>query len=334
MKKILAILLSATICASFTACTDNSESTQDTTVPETNVAEIETTKVTEPETKAQKNYTPLLYKVADEDSTVYLFGSIHVGTQEMFPLPQYVETAYEKSDVLAVECDVVAFEEDFEKQTEVLMNFIYTDGTTISDHIEAETYEGAKKILTEQNYYNAMLDYYYPSLWISFVDSFLYTKLGYNSELGIDMNLIKRAKESGKTIDEVESIESQYNMMAGFSPELQQIMLDDSVEAYYSEDSKAELDKLVNDWYTGNENGIINDNAEDLKELKEDEKKLYDEYIDEMLTKRNIVMADYAEQSLEGDKDVFVCVGCAHVVGDGGMVDLLRERGYKVDKVG
>ena len=139
---------------------------------------------------------------------------------------------------------------------------------------------------------------------------------------------------SGKTIDEVESVEFQFNMMADFSPELQQIMLADIVEAYNSDESKAELDKLVNDWYTGNEDGIVEDNAEDLSDLQEEEKKLYDEYYDTMITKRNISMADFAEESLNGDKDVFICVGCAHVVGDGGMVDLLRERGYTVTKVG
>ena len=334
MKKILALLLSAVICASFTACTDDSGNTQNTSVPETTVAVVETTKGTETVSDTQKDYSPLLYKFADEDSTVYLFGSIHVGTEDMYPLPKYVEDAFSESDVLAVECDITEFEQDIAKQTELLVNFIYTDGTTIVDHIDAETYEGAKQILTENNYYNAMLDYYYPSLWENFISGFLYPKLGYNADLGIDTNLMKRAKESGKTIDEVESVEFQFNMMADFSPELQQIMLADIVEAYNSDESKAELDKLVNDWYTGNEDGIVEDNAEDLSDLQEEEKKLYDEYYDTMITKRNISMADFAEESLNGDKDVFICVGCAHVVGDGGMVDLLSERGYTVTKVG
>lgn len=327
MKKILALLIAISMCASFTACTDKKENTQDTTAPETTVAE---TTVAETESK----YSPLLYKVEDADSTVYMFGSIHVGTEDMHPLPQYVEDAYTTSDILAVECDITAFEEDAEKQMQILSSLIYTDGTTIADHIDAEVYKDAKEILTEQNYYNDMLDYYIPSLWTSFIDGFLYPKLGYNSEFGIDVNLINRAKESDKTIDEVESVEFQYNMMAEFSPELQEIMLADTVEAYNSDESKAEIDKLVNDWYTGNEDEIVKDNTEDFQELNDEEKKLYDEYYNEMITKRNISMADYAEQSLGGDKDVFICVGCAHVVGDGGMVDLLRERGYTVTKVG
>ncbi len=336
MKKILSLLLGISMCASFTACTDKSENTQDTSAPETTVAEttVAETTVAETESDTQKKYSPLLYKLSDEDSTVYMFGSIHVGTEDMYPLPQYVEDAYTTSDVLAVECDITAFEADVEKQTQLLSSLIYTDGTTIVDHIDTQIYEDAKKILTEENYYYEILDYYYPFLWTNFIDGFLYPKLGYNPDLGIDVNFIKRAKDSNKTIDEVESVEFQYNMMAGFSPELQEIMLADTVEAYNSDETKAEMDKLVNDWYTGNEDEIFKDNTEDLQELKDEEKKLYDEYYNEMITKRNISMADYAEQSLDGDKDVFICVGCAHVVGDGGMVDLLRERGYTVTKVG
>ena len=332
MKKILALLIAISMCASFTACTDKKENTQNTTAPETTVAETTVAETTVAET--ENKYSPLLYKIADEDSTVYMFGSIHVGTENMYPLPQYVEDAYTTSDTLAVECDITAFEADAEKQIQVLSSLVYTDGTTIADHIDAKVYEDAKKILTEQNYYNAMLDYYIPSLWTNFIDGFLYQKLGYDPKLGIDVNFINRAKDSNKTIDEVESVEFQYDMMAGFSPELQEIMLADTVEAYNSDEAKAEIDKLVNDWYTGNEDEIVEDNSEDLQELKDEEKKLYDEYYNEMITKRNISMADYAEQSLDGDKDVFICVGCAHIVGDGGMVDLLRERGYTVTKVG
>ena len=43
-------------------------------------------------------------------------------------------------------------------------------------------------------------------------------------------------------------------------------------------------------------------------------------------------MTDYAEKALQTDKDVFICVGAAHIVGDGAIVDLLCERGYEVTK--
>jgi uncharacterized protein YbaP (TraB family) len=44
-------------------------------------------------------------------------------------------------------------------------------------------------------------------------------------------------------------------------------------------------------------------------------------------------MADYAEEAVESGKEVFICVGAAHVVGEGAMADLLEERGYKVELV-
>jgi uncharacterized protein YbaP (TraB family) len=52
-----------------------------------------------------------------------------------------------------------------------------------------------------------------------------------------------------------------------------------------------------------------------------------------MVTQRNISMADFAEEALDSGKEVFICVGAAHVVGPGAMADLLTQRGYTVEVI-
>jgi uncharacterized protein YbaP (TraB family) len=44
-------------------------------------------------------------------------------------------------------------------------------------------------------------------------------------------------------------------------------------------------------------------------------------------------MADYAEEALKSGKEIFICVGAAHVVGEGAVADLLAQRGYTVELV-
>ena len=278
-------------------------------------------------------YSPLLYKVSDEDSTIWLFGSVHVATKDMYPLPDYIKSAFDNSDILAVEADIIALEQNASVLGEQMAKFIYKDGTTISDNVSKETYEKAKKILEKEESYNAFVDFYNASMWANTINNFLYTNLGYDSNLGLDSHFLQSAKDSGKTIYEIESVEAQYDMLSGFSKELQAFMLEDAVKTYNDKKAKEAIEKLIKSWYNGDEQGIIESNTADTSECTEEEKALLEEYNNAILTKRNIAMTDYAEKALQTDKDVFICVGAAHIVGDGAIVDLLCERGYEVTKV-
>ncbi len=64
-----------------------------------------------------------------------------------------------------------------------------------------------------------------------------------------------------------------------------------------------------------------------------DDPELEAEYIDAMLTQRNIGMAEKAEEYMAEGMTVFFTTGAGHMVGEGGVVDLLIERGYNVDRI-
>ena len=336
MKKILSLLLVLMICFSTSACsikfwvrekpqsqTESVNETQSTTAEETTVA-----------VQDNKKPSPLLYKVTDDKGNyIWLFGSIHVGKDEFYPLPDYVTKAFDNSDSLAVEFDIVAFEQDVSAQMQAITPFVYSDGTTIKDHISTDTYNKAVEILKENNSYSEMLDLYMPSMWSSSIDNFIYTKNGADTEKGIDLHFINEAYEQKKEVLSVESAALQYSMMAGFSEELQEFMLEETVESYYDEDAKEEINELMDVWLSGNEKEIVDMLNEDADYDDVKEKKLYEEYNNAVVVTRNLAMTDYAEDALTSGEKVFICVGTAHVVGDGGMADQLEERGYKVEVI-
>lgn len=342
MKKLLAILLALSLCLSMFGCTaqepqdfpdEEDETTQDAGKQEPESTATEPEPATDPEEPAGS--TPLLYKVTTENGgTVWLFGSIHVGIDEMYPLPDYVMDAYMEADALAVECDVIAAQEDTRLMVSLLQNMIYTDGTTIADYLSPELYTAAVEILEENGSYLSALDYYYPVLWFSFIESFSYANYGYDSEAGIDMFLLELAKEEGKDVLEVESVTFQYNMLASFSPELQVLLLEDAVNNYGSEEAREYLDMLLTAWCQGDEDTILALlNEESTDPVDEETQLLLDEYNTAMLTDRNIAMTDYVESILQSGDRVFVCVGMAHILGDGAIIDLLQQRGYTVEPV-
>ena len=334
MKKLVCLFLVLTLALGLYGCKFPTVIAKEPTRPtETEPA----TAPTEPQTTPQPNTSirPLLYKVTDtQGHTLWLFGSIHVGYDYFYPLPDYVNEAYESSDAIAFEFDMRAFENNMSAQVEALSVLMYTDGTTIKDHISKELYEKSVAKLTEYGYYNQMLDYYKPVMWSSFLDNCLVDEMGLNSELGIDYHLLDRAYKDRKQILEVESPAFQYGMLANFSPELQTFLLEGSLSTMEDmNQAKEDMALLVNTWAAGDEAAFSAYLAEEGEFESEEERKLYKEYNKAMVTDRNLSMTDYAEAALKSGKEVFICVGAAHIVGPGAMAQLLAQRGYTVTMI-
>ena len=291
---------------------------------------------TSSDTTVKSNVSPILYKATDSNGNeVYLFGSIHIGQEEMYPLPQYVMDAYETSDVLAVECDIVAFEENANDTQSLFMDFVYTDGTTIKDHIDPKLYSQAVEILVDNNYYGMAMDYYNAYLWSDIINSLLSEKSRYDIDYGVDRFFIQKAYKDQKPIDEVESVEFQYQMTAGFSEGLQEILLQSAVESYQLDNYDEQVKELLNAWCKGDKDELVSLARVDTTDpsLTAEQKKLLNEYDDKLIVKRNKTMTDYAEQALRSGDTVFICVGAAHVVGSDGIAQQLKDRGYTVEQI-
>lgn len=287
------------------------------------------------EDEAQSTATPLLYKVSDENGNVlWLFGSIHVGREDYYPLPEYVLTAFDGSDALAVEMDIMAFEWNFPLQTQLLQKLMYFDGSTIQSHLQPETYRRAVEILEENESYSESLAYYKPVFWWSTIESLCMKKTGAQTTLGIDRHLLKRARNDGKPVREVESAEFQYGMMAEFSEELQIELLESSIALYDNwEASAADLQQMMDLWAGGDEAAFAAYLNTEAEFADEQEAALYAEYNDKLITQRNATMTEYAEEALLSGEEIFICVGAAHIVGQGAIAENLRELGYTVEIV-
>src|SRR5690625_2205999 len=100
-----------------------------------------------------------LWKVENNDTTVYLQGTIHVGTQDFYPLHEKIELAYHEADVIVPEIDmnnidIMEIQAIYEELGE------YDDGTTIQDHLDDETYEELDAMLSDLGIPLVMFEHY------------------------------------------------------------------------------------------------------------------------------------------------------------------------------
>lgn len=290
----------------------------------------------EPENKA----TPLLYHVTGADGQeMYLMGTIHVGDERTAYLPQEVYDALDASTALAVEVDILDFEEkmqtDAALQAAIAASTYYLDGTTVVDHADAELLTKAEDYMKAAGGYSTNLALMKPALWANTLENF-YLRQGYSliGEKGMDRRLLMLADESGKMIINIESGEDQMEMMGGYSDGVQELLLEQAISYEPCEYWKS-VAELYEMWCRGDETELRNllNNTSDLAELSAEEQALYEEYQKAMITDRNDYMLEAAEVYLESGHTIFFAVGLAHLLQDNGLVDTLRTAGYTVEQV-
>ena len=323
IKKILALVLSLCMVLGLWACAESEPATQESTQAPTQVT-------------GESQITPLVYEVTDATgNTIWVMGSIHAGYDYFYPLPDYALNAYEAADTLAVEFDVIAFEYDFDAQMSLSSSMLYTDGSKVSDHISQELYERAVKAMTDGGFYMEALDYYTAITWYQLFDELLMYTVDVSTDLGIDMHFLNKAYEDGKTIASIESAEFQMDMLNNFSDPLQAMLLESALDSFEDPETyQADLEALITCWASGNEADMVALLASESDGLTEEELVLYEEYNKAISTDRNIGMADFAENALNNGEETLIVVGAAHVVGEGGIIDLLTQRGYTVTCIG
>lgn len=273
--------------------------------------------------------TAPFWKVNHNGNVVYLLGSIHVAKEDLYPLHGIIEAAFAESDYLAVEADILNMD-IFAVQKELDKRAKYSDGTTLKDHINPFLYAKLKKEFKEMRLNLRMFEAYEPWYISMLLDQLKIMQLGYDADLGVDQHFLKLAN-GNKEIIELEGMEFQLDLMDGFSEEIQLAQLHGSIMQAnkYEED----IEKLFAAWKSADDEAM-KIMVKEPEGLRAEEKEMYREYNVAMLDQRNVGMVDKIEGFLNGNKKetYFVVVGAAHYVGDMGIVGLLEERGYTVEK--
>lgn len=212
---------------------------------------------------------PLFWVAEGENGNkVYFLGSIHVADESAYRIPEYIMNAFLQSDSLAVECDVLALETDIMAQYALIGYYMYTDGSTIQDHIDPELYEAMVEYfeaypsdtLTSLGYTVDVLNQCKPNMWSSAFDMVSLELSGLDSALGIDSHFLNIAHSMGKPIIELESVEFQYQMLDNFPDELDEILLWSTVTSAPEESALATYE-LFNAWKRGDASAIAGDDT-------------------------------------------------------------------------
>jgi uncharacterized protein YbaP (TraB family) len=147
------------------------------------------------------------------------------------------------------------------------------------------------------------------------------------------MRLLKLADDKNKKVYEIEDPAEHYNALTDYTRETQLKMLEEAL-AMKKTDVLYSTGILYELWCQGNEKFLREAVTPVLEEnANAADKAYYEEYTKKMITERDKIMADGIKSYLKSGETVFVAVGLAHVIGEDGIIDQLREAGYTVTRI-
>jgi uncharacterized protein YbaP (TraB family) len=265
----------------------------------------------------------LLWRIDSGPSTVFLLGSVHVAREDIYPLSDYIETAFASAARLAVEVDITRMDQA-SAQKKLLELGVLPREATLSVLLGPELAGKVREKLESLGLPDSAFERFKPWLVYMTLAAMDLADLGYGGENGVDLHFLRRA--GNREIVELESLDFQLELLAGFSDQEQRELLSEYLEESVS--LPEETAALFDAWIRGD-----NIRLSELLSLQPD-KSAVDLRIEEvLLRRRDAEMAKKVRGLLDKPGVSFVVVGAAHLAGPGSVVDLLGKSGYRVVEI-
>ncbi|MCK4912388.1 MAG: TraB/GumN family protein [Candidatus Omnitrophica bacterium] len=264
-----------------------------------------------------------LWKAKSEKNIVYILGSIHLARPSLYPLDKRIEDAFSNSNTLVVEVNLEDFDQALLQQM-FIERGMYSDGSTIRDHLSEETFKLVVDKMGNLGLGFAQMVIFKPWFLSITLATTELLRLGFDPEYGIDKHFLKKAKN--KKILELESLEYQLNLFDGFSDEQQDLLLFSTLLDLSV--MEKDMDGMVKAW--------VNGNAAKLEEILMqglDEHPEILPIVNKIFYERNENMTVKIENYLDTNDTYFVVVGAGHLVGEKGIIQLLNKKGYSVQQL-
>nr|WP_136250497.1 TraB/GumN family protein [Ningiella ruwaisensis] len=264
-----------------------------------------------------------VYKISKNNDVVYIGGTIHILTEADFPLAAPYEEAYSKADELIFETDIAALKDPAVVQAKMLPIMMQPPGQKLSQQLDNETGKAFTQFLIDRNLPIVQFDALSATGAMLTLTVMEYQAKGFVSE-GVDAFYHNKGTEDGKSIAWLESVDTQFALLDSFDNGDPNALIAYTMEEI-SQTSEI-IDALYTAWKTGDLEGL---EAAGITQLKSDFPELYKK----MMVDRNNAWMPQIEAMFGDDNTEYVLVGAAHLAGDDGLLHLLEEKGYKVEKL-
>lgn len=266
--------------------------------------------------------SPALWKVADEDTTIYLFGTIHLLPKETKWRSPAFDRAAAGSDTLVVET-VIDDSNPAATVGELFKLAISPGLPPLLDRVPADKRDALATMMAKSGIPAPALDKMETWAAAFMLLGVQFQTLGLDSGSGVESILKKQFKDGGKPIGQLETNAEQLGFFDRLSEDAQRnfllSVLDDPSAM------KVQFGGMLDAWTRGDVKAIGDSFNHDLAEAPE--------LKDALLVRRNANWANWVKSRLDQPGTVLVAVGAGHLAGEQSVQAMLELKGIKVSRV-
>jgi uncharacterized protein len=271
-----------------------------------------------PTTEAVK---PALWKLADEDTTIYLFGTIHVLPADYSWRTKAFDEAAAKADSLILE---VADLDDTQRTAAIFAKLAMSPGLPpVLERVPAEKRAGLKTLIDKTGIPMAALGQFESWAVAITLAGGMLKELNLSPENGVERKLTEEFTAAGKPIIGLENTELQLSIFDRLPESVQTTFLSGLVEEQV--DPKGEFARMLSAWSSGDDKAIAMSFDDELKTSPE--------LTEALLRNRNRNWTQWLAKRLDTPGTVLVAVGAGHLAGDESVQKMLAKQGLKVTRV-
>ena len=259
------------------------------------------------------------WKATGMGGVVYLAGSIHMLTPDVYPLSPALEAAFKESDLLVEEVDMAEML-GAGSQLNVLTRGMLPGDSTLQLVVSPATYALVTKTVAGLGLPIEPLAKFKPWMLALTLEGLQLMKVGFDPDLGLDRHFFDLARMGGKLIQGLETTDYQISRFDEMTMNQQDHLLAETLKALETE--QASVGKLTRSWKTGDVAEVEKIVLADLK----NDPQLYQR----LLVERNSNWLPKLEALFTRKSPAFVVVGAAHLVGPDGVVAMLKAKGSSV----
>ncbi|MEM6511750.1 MAG: TraB/GumN family protein [Pseudomonadota bacterium] len=271
---------------------------------------------------AQAN--PPLWKVSDDDNTVYLFGTFHLLPEDADWQSDAVIKAMEAASITVTEADTESPEAMSGIQALVVQYGLNPPGTTLSQVLGDDRAASLFEIAGAYGVPSGMLEPMKPWLALLSVTNAAYMANGLNPELGVEKILNDMAVEQGDSIEHLETVERQIKALAALDGEIANDFVDVSVAEFA--ELQTQLQVGLDAWLAGDTEAL---DESMIARVRAESPMAFNL----IFVERNREWIDRITAYLDGEADTFIAVGTGHLVGEQSVIDMLEDAGVEVERI-
>jgi uncharacterized protein YbaP (TraB family) len=259
-----------------------------------------------------------IWSVERDGRTSWLVGSLHVLTQDAYPLPAAMDKAFAQAKTLMEETDVNDLSSP-EMISVVATKGLFSNGQTLDSVLPKDAYAQLGQRITATGLPVEMVRMMKPWMVDLTISGLELQRAGFDPELGIDVHYRRKAAQNGMALSMLETAIEQIDYLAGLPMDVQVAQLQQTLAEGDAE--LKEVREIAGAWRAGDAAAIEQLLLKGMKESPV--------YYQSLVVDRNRRWIPRVETCLSTG-NCFIVVGAAHMVGSDGLIAMLRQKGYRI----